>query len=178
MLVQMSTALHHVPPFLLFLGGCGRHYSSLRACRMPSPCLHTAAAPTLPSSDRDPSVHHIHTPAPTLAYLSLTQWTSYLLAAVSWLSTIILTAGSTSGLGQGMVFASLPHSCSLVITQLIGQRDVGSSCMACSFEPYTVLASVAVNRYCPASRATGAGVSPDYLSSALIGVMGVRPGLI
>ena len=29
-------------------------------------CLNTAAAPTLPSSARDPSVPHIHTPAPTL----------------------------------------------------------------------------------------------------------------
>jgi len=27
------------------------------------PCLHTAAAPTWPSSQRDPSIHHIHIPA-------------------------------------------------------------------------------------------------------------------
>jgi len=66
----------------------------LRKAFQRSPCLHTAAAPTLPSSDRDPSVHHIQTPAPTLASLSLAQRIASLFAAVSSLSMTVLTAGS------------------------------------------------------------------------------------
>ena len=42
----------------------------LRKALQPPLCMSTTAAPTLPSSDRDPSVHHIQTPAPTFASLS------------------------------------------------------------------------------------------------------------
>jgi len=125
-----------------------------------SPCLHTAAAPCLPSSDRDPSVHHIQTPAPTLASLSLAQRIASLLAAVSSLSMTVLTAGSSSGLRQCMDSASWPRSCSFGITLHIGAPDVGWSCTAFSLEPSHGLASLAVNRCCLASRATGPGVSP------------------
>jgi len=45
----------------------------LRRCLRSFPCLHPAAAPNPPSSERDPSVHHIHTPAPILASFSLAQ---------------------------------------------------------------------------------------------------------
>jgi len=140
-----------------------------------SPCLHTAALPTLPSSDLDPFVHHIQTPAPTLASLSLAQWIASLLAAVSTLSMTVLTAGISSGLGQRMISASQPHSYSFVITLHIGPPDVVWSCTAFSFERSHALASLAVNRCCLASRATGAGVSPDSLISAPIVVVGRAP---
>jgi hypothetical protein len=48
----------------------------------------TAAASTLRLSDRDPSIHHIQTPIPTLAYLSFTQRIGSLFAAVSSFSII------------------------------------------------------------------------------------------
>ena len=127
-----------------------------------SPCVHTAAAPTLPSSDCDPSVHHIQTPAPTLASLSLAQWIASLLATMSSLSMTILTAGSSSRLAQRVVSASGPRSCSSVISLHIGAPDVGWSCTAFSFEPLHPLASLAVNCCCLASRAPGEGVIPDY----------------
>jgi len=74
-----------------------------------------------------------------------------------------------------MVSASRPHSCCFVLTVNIGARAVGWLCTAISFEPAHALVSVAVNRCCLASRTTGAGVSPDFLISALIGVVGRAP---
>jgi len=64
------------------------------------PCLHTAAAPTQPSSERDPSVHHIQTPAPVLASFSLAQCCAALLAAAVSSSMVVLTAGSSPGAGH------------------------------------------------------------------------------
>jgi hypothetical protein len=46
-------------------------------------CLHTATAPTVLSSDHDPSIHHIQTPTPTFASLSVAQHTTSLFAGVS-----------------------------------------------------------------------------------------------
>src|SRR5882757_9059746 len=63
-------------------------------------CLHTAAAPTQPSSVRDPSVNHIQTPAPILASVSLTQRCAALLAAVVSFSMVDLTTDSSPGPGQ------------------------------------------------------------------------------
>ena len=60
----------------------------------PSLCFHTAAAPTIPSSVLDPSVHHNQTPVPTLASFSLAQRITSLLAATSSLSMTVLTTGS------------------------------------------------------------------------------------
>jgi len=53
----------------------------------------------------------------------------------------------------------------------IGAPDMGWLCTSFSFEPSHALASLAVNRCCLASRATGAGVSPESRRSAPIGVV-------
>jgi len=139
------------------------------------PCLHAAAASTLLSLDRDPSVNHIQTPAPTLASLFLTQWVASPLSTASSLCIAILTAASSSGLGQRMVSASRPRSCTLVMILHIGAAYVGCLCTAISREPSQVLASLTVNRFSLPSRATGTGVSPDSLISALIDVVGRAP---
>jgi hypothetical protein len=46
------------------------------------PCLPTPVAPTRPSFERDPSVHHIQNPAPIVASFSLAQCCAAHLAAV------------------------------------------------------------------------------------------------
>jgi len=88
---------------------------SLRKALQLSLCLGTAAAPNLPSSDRDPSVHHIQIPTPTFASLSLAHHSASLCAAVSSLSMTVLTASSLSRLGQHMVSASRSCSCSFLL---------------------------------------------------------------
>jgi len=57
--------------------------------------LNTAVAPTLPSSERDPSVHHIQTPAPMLASFYLAQRCVAHLAAVVSSSMVVLTTSSS-----------------------------------------------------------------------------------
>jgi len=84
-----KTSIHRVPRKL------GRDLHSFR-------CLHTAAAPTRPSSERDPSLHHIQTPAPTLASFSLAQRCAALLAAVVSSSMVVLTTDSSPGGGQSV----------------------------------------------------------------------------
>ena len=143
--VRLPTALHHRPPFVRCPGGPRKAFQW-------SLCMHTAAAPTLLSSDRDLSVHHIQTPAPTLASLSLAQRIAALFATVSSLRMTVLAAGSSSGLGQRMVSASRPRLCSFVMTLHIGGPDVGWSCTDFSLEPSHALASLAVNRCCLVSR--------------------------
>jgi len=53
----------------------------------------------------------------------------------------------------------------------VGAPEVRWLCTAFTLEPSHALASLAVNRCCLASRATGTGVSTDCLVSAPIGVM-------
>ena len=64
--------------------------------------LHNAAAPTRPLSERNPSVHHIQTPALILASYCLAQRCAVLLAAVVSYSLVVMTAGSSPGAGQFM----------------------------------------------------------------------------
>jgi hypothetical protein len=97
----------------------------LRKAMQPSLCLHTAAAATLPSSDRDPSIHHTQTPTPTLAALSLAQRFGSFYTAVSSLSITVLTAGCSSMHGQRIIFASRPRSCSFLMNLHIGAPDMG-----------------------------------------------------
>jgi hypothetical protein len=143
----------------------------------PSLYLHTAAAPTLPSSDRDSSVHHVQTPAPTLASLSLAQRFYPRFAAVSSLSMPVLTAGSASGLGQRIVSASRPRSCCFMMTLHIGAADVGWLYVSVCFEPSHAPASLAPNRGGLESRATGAGVSPESLMRDIVAWWALRTGL-
>jgi len=107
----------------------------LRKAFQRSPFLYTAPARTLSSSDHDLSVHQIQTPGPTLASLSLAQRVASYLATSSSLSMTALPAGFPSGVGQRMVSASQPHSCSFVITLHIGAPDMVWSCIALSLEP-------------------------------------------
>jgi len=88
------------------------------------PCLHTAAAPTRPSSECDPSVHHIQTPAPILASFSLAQRCAALLAALVS-SMVVLTTGSSPGAGQLMPSVVRPCSCSFLTTLHIGAPELG-----------------------------------------------------
>ena len=66
------------------------------------PCLHTTAAPTRPSSERDQSVHHIQTPAPTFDSVALAQDCVALLAVLLLSTMTILTTGSSPRAGQLM----------------------------------------------------------------------------
>jgi len=138
------------------------------------PCLHTAAAPTRPSSECDPSFHHIWTPAPILASFSLAQHCAALVAAVVLSSMVVLTAGSSSGAGQFMLSVFRPCSCSFLTTLHISAPEERLLC--CSFSLLLhVFSSLAANRCCLESKVTGAGVSPDSLISAPRGVVGSAP---
>lgn len=62
-------------------------------------CVHTAATPTQPSSECNPSVHHIQTPAQFLAAFSLAKRSAVHLAAVVSSSVVVLTTGFSPGAG-------------------------------------------------------------------------------
>jgi len=138
------------------------------------PCLHTAAAPTGPSSQRDPSVHHIQTPALTLASCSRAQRFTALLAAVVSSSMVVLTAGSSPGTGQFMPSVVRPCSCSFLTALHICGPEEGFLCSSFSLllHAFSILAA---NRCCLESKISGAGVSPDFLISARRGVVGSAP---
>jgi len=138
------------------------------------PCLHTAAAPTRPSSERNPSVHHIQTPAPTLASVSLAQRCAALLVAVVSSSMVVLTTGSSPGAGQLMPLVVRPCSCSFLTALHIGAPEEGFLCSSFSLllHAFSILAA---NRCCLESKITGAGISPDSLISAPRGVVGSAP---
>jgi len=138
------------------------------------PCLHTAAAPTRPSSKRDPSVHHCQTPAPILASFSFAQRCAPHLAAVVSSSMVVLTAGSSPGAGLLMPLIVRPCSCSFLTTLHIGAPEEGLLCSSFSL-PLHAFSSLAANRCCLESKVTGAGVSPDSLISAPRGVVGSAP---
>jgi hypothetical protein len=138
------------------------------------PCLHTAAAPTRPSSERDPSVHHIQTPAPILASFSLAQRGATLLAAAVSSSMVVLTAGSSPGAGQFMPSVVRPCSCSFRTTLHIGAPEEGLLCSSFRLLLHA-FSSLAANRCCLESKVTGSGVSPDSLITAPRGVMGRAP---
>jgi hypothetical protein len=70
--------------------------------------LSTAAARTHPSPVRDPSVHHIQTPAPILASVSLAKHWAALLAVVVSSSMVDVTTDSSTGPGQFMTSIILP----------------------------------------------------------------------
>jgi len=106
-------------------------------------CLHTAAAPTQPSSERDSSVHHIQTPAPTFASFSLAQRCAALLAAVVSSSMVVLTAGSSPGAGKLLPVVVLPCSCSFLTALHIGAPEEGLLCSSFSLllHAFSILAA-------------------------------------
>jgi len=137
-------------------------------------CLHTAAAPTRPWCECDPSVHHIQTPAPTLASFSLAQRCAALLAAVVSSCMVVLTAGSQPGASQFMPSVVRPCSYSFLTALHIGAPEEGflGSSFSLLLHAFSILAA---SRCCLESKISGAGVSPDSLISAPRGVMGSAP---
>jgi len=128
-------------------------------------------APTRTSSERDPSVHHIRNPAPTLASFSLAQRCTALLAAVVSSSMMVLTTGSLPRAGQFMPLVVQPCSCAFLTALHIGAPEKGFLCSSFSLQLHA-FSILAVNRCCLESKITGAGVSPDSLISAPRGVVG------
>jgi hypothetical protein len=138
------------------------------------PCLHTAAAATRLSSERDPSVHHIQTPALTLPSFSLAQRCMALLAAVVSSSMVVLTTNYSPRVGQSVPSVIRPLSCSSLITLHIGAHDEVLWCSSFSLIRH-VFAILAVNRCYLASKIIHAGGRPDCLSCAHCRVVGSEP---
>jgi hypothetical protein len=65
-------------------------------------CCHTVAAPTRPSSERDPFHHRIQTPAPILPSCSLAQHCVVPLAAVVLSNMVVLKTQSSARAGNLM----------------------------------------------------------------------------
>jgi len=131
------------------------------------PCLHTTAAPTRPSSERYPSVHHIQTPALIFTSFSLGQRCAARLAAAVWSSMVVLTGVPSPGAGQFMPSVIRPCSCSFLTTLHIGAPEEGLLCSSFSLLLHA-FSSLAANRCCLESKVTGAGVSPDSLCVSVL----------
>jgi len=87
---------------------------------------------------------------------------------------MVSTSGSTPGAAQLMYSVVRPCSRSVSTTRHIGVPDGGSSCSAFSFQQ-DVFAGLAANGCGLESKITGAGVSPDSLINAPLGVVGSAP---
>jgi len=116
--------------------------------RQASLSSHTAGAPTLPSLDRNPSVHHTQTPAPTLTSHWLAPCIACLFAGGSSLIMTVLTAGASSRLGETHDLCLSALFVLFLMTLHIGVPDVGWLYIPSSFEPWYALASLAVNCCC------------------------------
>ena len=136
--------------------------------------LHTAAHSTTPSSERDPSVHHIQTPAPTVASFPLAQRCSALLAAVALYNMTVLTTDSSPGAGQLIPSVVRQFSCSFFRTLHTGVPEQGFWCSLLSLFLDT-FTSLAAKRCCLDSKITTVGVSPESLIIAPRGVVGSTP---
>ena len=131
-------------------------------------------APTRPSSECDPSFHHIQTPAPTLASFYFAQRCAVLLAAVVLSSMVVLTTDSSPGAGQFMPLVVQPSLCSFLTTLHISAPVGRFWCSSFSLLLH-VYASLAVNRSCLESKTAGTSVSPDTTISAPRGVVSSAP---
>jgi len=89
------------------------------------PVRDSAAAPSLPSSIRDPSVYHIQMPHPTLILFHFAQSSGAPLPAVSSSSIVVLAAGFSFRFGQYIVSALLPRACSVTATLPTSARGEG-----------------------------------------------------
>jgi len=87
---------------------------------------------------------------------------------------VVLTTDSSPGGGQCVPVVVRPCSCSSLITLHIDAPEEGLWSSSFSLQLHA-FASLAVNRCCPESKITGAGVSPHSLSSAPCGVVGSAP---
>jgi len=118
---------------------------SLRLDLHSSLCLHTAADPTWPLSERDPSGHHIQTPTPTLATLSVALYCTAHLAAVLSSRMQVLTTDSSARAGQLMASVVWLFSCSFLTTLYIGAPEEGFWCRFLTLLLHA-FASLAANR--------------------------------
>ena len=90
--------------------------SYLRKTSQPSQFEQTAAPPALPSSVWYPSVYYVQEPDPAFLFFLFAHSSMALLAAASPSSIVVLTACSSSGSGQHIVFALLPRVCCIAPT--------------------------------------------------------------
>jgi len=88
------------------------------------PGVHSTAAPTQPSAERDPSSHHIQIHALSLAFESLAQHYAALLAVVVSFIKVVLTTGSP-GTSQFMPSVVRPCLCSFLSALHIGAPEEG-----------------------------------------------------
>jgi hypothetical protein len=138
------------------------------------PCLLTSGAPTLLSSERDPSVHHILTPAPTFTPFSLAQCCVALLAVLLSTNIMVFTTRSLPGAGQLMYSVVWLCSGSVSTTHNTSVPDEGSACSLFS-SLLDALASLTVNCCCLEFKITGTGVRPVSLINARLGIVGSAP---
>jgi len=100
---------------------------SLRKTVPWSPFEHTAGAPTLLSSVRNLSVHHVKVQDPVWISLVLATSSAARFAVASSSRILVLTAGSSTGSGQHIVSALLRHVSSSAATVATGAPGVGLS---------------------------------------------------
>jgi len=87
---------------------------------------------------------------------------------------MVLTTNTSPGGGQIIASVVRPCSASFLTTLHIGSLEERFWCSSISL-PLFAFASLTVNLDCLESKISGAGVSPDFLSSAPGGVMGSYP---
>ena len=125
-------------------------------------------------SERDPSVHYIQTPAPTLASFALALRWAALLAVVVSFSMTVLTTDSSPRASQFL--PSVVRACSLSsFTPLHNSvPEEGFWCRSLNLLLHT-FASLAANRCCLQSKIVCTGESPESLIIAHCGVVGSAP---
>lgn len=135
--------------------------------------LHTSAAPTRPSSEGDPSVRHIQTPALNIAPFSLAQlWVAVLTEALT--SMTVPTTDSSPRAGQFIPSVVRLCWCFDLTAMYINAPEEGFWCSTFYLLLHVFL-SLAVNRCCLEARITCAVVSPASVISASDGVVGHAP---
>ena len=138
------------------------------------PCLHRAPAPTRLSSEHDPAVHHIQTPAQTLASVSLAQRWVALLAAVLLSSMRLWTTDSLPWAGQFIPLVVRPCSCSVLTTLHIGALEEEFRCNFLNLL-LDAFGGLAGNHCCLESKTIRGGASPESVIIAPRGVVGREP---
>ena len=126
---------------------------------------------TQPSSEHNPSRHHIQTAILNLAFISFALYCVALLAAPLSSSIMVLTTGSSPGAGQLMPLVAQQSSRAILTTLHIGVPKAGYSYTFVSLLLHE-FASLAANCSCLVSKTTGVGESPNSHISAPHGVGG------
>ena len=124
------------------------------------PCSHTAAAPTRPSAEHNPSVNNIAPPAPILTTCLLAHGCTVFVAAVATFCMGVLTTDSLPRAGQSLPLVVWPCSCSTLPTLQIIPLEVGYRYNSFSLVLHA-FACLITNHCCLESKITSRGVSPD-----------------